>query len=147
MSAGTAGGRVIRWRLVVHQFVGPAHRHSPVQVRRQPPTAGIHDQPQVQPRCLFPTRYDWLRTVTVPAGLTRLMKVTPPRRERLPIRRHHEARRQPLQPQLSPAEGRADVLDGPAGETETAGGLTRREVVVHGVLRGGAADGCPRGTF
>jgi hypothetical protein len=39
------------------------------------------------------------------------------------------------------------VLDGSAGEAETDGALTRREFVVHGVLRGAAAGGCPRGTF
>src|SRR5262249_30684026 len=52
-----------------------------------------------------------------------------------------------VEPGLAAAEGRADVLDGAAGETETDGGLTRREVVVHGVLRGRAAGGFPRGTF
>src|SRR5262249_2948856 len=31
-----------------------------------------------RPRCRFPTRYDWLSTVTVPAGPTRRMKVTRP---------------------------------------------------------------------
>ena len=38
-------------------------------------------------------------------------------------------------------------FDGPAGEAETDGALTRCEFVVHGVLRGAAAGGCPRGTF
>ena len=52
-----------------------------------------------------------------------------------------------VEPSLAAAEGRADLLDGAAGETETDGGLTRREVVLHGVLRGTAAGGCPRGTF
>src|SRR6516164_230862 len=52
-----------------------------------------------------------------------------------------------VEPRLAAAQSRADVLDGAAGETETDGGLTRREVVVHGVLRGTAAGDCPRGTF
>ncbi len=52
-----------------------------------------------------------------------------------------------VEPSLATAEGGADVLDSAAGETETDGGLTRREVVVHGVHRGTAASGCPRGTF
>jgi hypothetical protein len=39
------------------------------------------------------------------------------------------------------------VLDGLAGEAETDGALTRRKFVVHAVLRGAAAGGCPRGTF
>ena len=52
-----------------------------------------------------------------------------------------------VEPGLGAAQGRADVLDGPAGEAETDGALARREFVVHGVLRGAAAGGCPRGTF
>src|SRR5262245_8630942 len=52
-----------------------------------------------------------------------------------------------VEPGLAPAEGRANVLDGAAGEAETDGGLTRREVVVHGVLRSTAAGGYPRRTF
>ena len=52
-----------------------------------------------------------------------------------------------VEPGLGSAQGRADVLDGPAGEAETDGALARREFVVHGVLRGAAAGGCPRGTF
>jgi hypothetical protein len=38
-------------------------------------------------------------------------------------------------------------VDERAGEAETDGALSRREFVVQGVLRGAAADGCPRGTF
>src|SRR5262249_15794959 len=52
-----------------------------------------------------------------------------------------------VEPGLGPAQGRADVLGGPAGEAETDGALARRKFVVHGVLRGAAAGGCPRGTF
>src|SRR5262249_47303013 len=52
-----------------------------------------------------------------------------------------------VEPGLGAAQGRAEVLDGPAGEAETDGALTRREFVAHGVLRGAAAGGCPRGTF
>ena len=52
-----------------------------------------------------------------------------------------------VEPGLGAAQGRADVLYGPAGEAETDGALTRCEFVVHGVLRGAAAGGCPRGTF
>jgi hypothetical protein len=52
-----------------------------------------------------------------------------------------------VEPSLGAAQGRTDVLDGPAGEAETDGALTRCELVVHGVLRGAAAGGCPRGTF
>jgi hypothetical protein len=48
---------------------------------------------------------------------------------------------------LAAAKSRADLLDGAAGETETDGGLARREVVVQGVPRGTAAGGCPRGSF
>jgi hypothetical protein len=44
------------------------------------------------------------------------------------------------------ARMRRGLLD-PAGEAETDGALTRREFVVHGVLRGAAAGGCPRRTF
>ena len=53
----------------------------------------------------------------------------------------------PMEPGLAAAQRRADALDRLAGEAETDGALTRREFVVHGVLRGAAADGCPRGTF
>jgi hypothetical protein len=52
-----------------------------------------------------------------------------------------------VEPGLGPAQGRADVLDRPAGEAETDGALTRREFIVHGALRGAAAGGCPRGTL
>src|SRR5262249_52893538 len=52
-----------------------------------------------------------------------------------------------LEPGLGAAQRRADLLDGPAGEAETDGALTRREFVVHGALRGAAAGGCPRRTF
>ena len=52
-----------------------------------------------------------------------------------------------VEPGLGAAQGRADVLDGPAGEAETDGASTRCEFVVHGVLRSAAAGGCPRGTF
>ena len=52
-----------------------------------------------------------------------------------------------VEPGLAPAEGQADVLDRPASEAETDGALTRREFVVHAVLRGAAAGGCPRGTL
>src|SRR5579871_2382038 len=52
-----------------------------------------------------------------------------------------------VEPGLAAAQRRADVLGGPTGEAQTDGALTRREFVVHGVLRGAAAGGCPRGTF
>jgi hypothetical protein len=52
-----------------------------------------------------------------------------------------------VEPGLGAAHRQANVLDGAAGEAETDGALTRREFVVHGVLRGAAAAGCPRGTF
>jgi hypothetical protein len=52
-----------------------------------------------------------------------------------------------VEPSLAAAESRADGRDGAAGETETDGGWTRREVVVQGVLRGTAAGGDPRGTL
>jgi hypothetical protein len=52
-----------------------------------------------------------------------------------------------VEPSLDTAQGRADVLDGAAGEAKIDGALSRREFVVHGVLRGAAAAGCPRGTF
>src|SRR5262249_32666367 len=51
-----------------------------------------------------------------------------------------------VDPGLGAARRRADVLDGPAAEAQTDGALTRREFVVHEVLRGAAAGGCPRGT-
>jgi hypothetical protein len=49
-------------------------------------------------------------------------------------------------PGLGAARGRADLVDGPAGEAETDGAVTRREFVVQGVLRGAAAGGGPRRT-
>src|SRR5262249_3735021 len=51
------------------------------------------------------------------------------------------------EPGLGTAQSRADLLDRAASETETDGALPRGEFVVHGVLRGAAAGGCPRGTF
>jgi len=52
-----------------------------------------------------------------------------------------------VEPGLAAAQRRADALDRLASEAETDGALTRREFVVHGVLRGAAGGGCPRGTF
>jgi hypothetical protein len=52
-----------------------------------------------------------------------------------------------VEPGLGAAQGRADLVDGPAGEAETDGAVTRREFVAHGVLRGAAAGGGPRKTF
>src|SRR5207248_475463 len=52
-----------------------------------------------------------------------------------------------VEPSLGAAQRRADGLDGPAGEAETDGALTRRKFVVHAVLRGAAAGAFPRGTF
>src|SRR5262245_2346468 len=52
-----------------------------------------------------------------------------------------------VEPGFGAAQHRADVLDGPTGEAQTDGALPRREFVVHGVLRGAAAGGCPRGTL
>src|SRR5512144_513637 len=49
-----------------------------------------------------------------------------------------------VEPGLGAAQGRADLLDGAAGEAEGDGALTRDELVVHGCLRGAAAGGCPR---
>src|SRR5262249_61665019 len=37
-----------------------------------------------------------------------------------------------VEPSLGAAQGRADVLDGPAGEAETAGPMTRRASGPHG---------------
>ena len=44
------------------------------------------------------------------------------------------------------AQRRAALRDSSAGEAETDGALARREFVLHGVLRGAAAVGCPRRT-
>jgi hypothetical protein len=49
-----------------------------------------------------------------------------------------------VEPRLGAAQGRADLLDGAAGEAESKGALARGEFVVHGCLRGAAAGGCPR---
>src|SRR5262249_34591148 len=50
-------------------------------------------------------------------------------------------------PDFGAADGGADALDGPAGEAQGNGAVTRREFVVHGYLRVAAAGGCPRGEF
>jgi hypothetical protein len=52
-----------------------------------------------------------------------------------------------VEPGRAAAQRRANVLDMLAGEAEIDGALTRREFVVHDVLRGAAADGCPRRTL
>jgi hypothetical protein len=49
------------------------------------------------------------------------------------------------EPDFGAAERGTDGLDGPAGETQGNGALTRREFVVLGYLRVAAAGGCPRG--
>ena len=52
-----------------------------------------------------------------------------------------------VEPGLDTPPGRAEVLDGAAGEAKIDSALSRREFVVPGVLGGAAAAGCPRGTF
>ena len=52
-----------------------------------------------------------------------------------------------VEPDLGAADGGADGLDGSAGAAQGNGSMTSREFVVHDVLRGAAADGCPRGTL
>src|SRR5262249_26275087 len=50
------------------------------------------------------------------------------------------------EPSLTAAQSEADLLDRAASEPETDGALARGELVLHSVLRGATAGGCPRGT-
>ena len=49
-----------------------------------------------------------------------------------------------MEPGLAAAQRRANVLDRLTSEAQTNGTLACRKFVVHSVLRGAAADGCPR---
>src|SRR5512135_3409144 len=98
MSAGTDSSRVVRCRLVVQQFVRPALQHAAVEVRRQPPTPSVHYQPQVQAPMPLP------HPERLAQHHDRSGYAHPPDEEyaplghRLPLRRHHEAHRQLLEP-------------------------------------------------
>src|SRR5262249_34016134 len=52
-----------------------------------------------------------------------------------------------VEPDLAATDGHADALDRPVGDAETDGALPRRKFVVHDVLLGAAAGGCPRRTL
>src|SRR3954452_2676646 len=117
MSAGTARSRGFRYRSVVQQLVGPALQHSPIQVSRQPPTSGVHDQPQVQAAMSLSHSIRLAEHAHRPDRTHAPDEGHAPDRQLLPLRRHDKARGQLPQPQ-SPAvlrrrltpQPRVDVL-------------------------------------
>src|SRR5262245_7571245 len=117
MSAGTASSRGFRCRSLVQQFVGPAFQDAAVEVRGQLPTLSVHHQPQVQAPMALPHAEGLAQQRDRPSHAYPPDEGHAPRRQRLPLRRHHEVPRQFAQSQTPAvlrgrfaAQARVDVL-------------------------------------
>jgi hypothetical protein len=95
----TASGRVFRCRSVVQQLVGPALQDAPVEVRRQHPTPRVQDQSQAEPAVPLPHPERLAQQRDRPGRAHPPQERHAPLGQRQPARRHHQTRRQLLQPQ------------------------------------------------